>query len=82
MTSYIRLSNSDSRPSVKVGDAYKLITRRNYMEAMASRSTEVDTSDCDEVTESRPPVLRLRGAEKPERDTEDRFSQFEYISRP
>ena len=29
------------------------------MEAMASLSTEVDTSDCDEVTESRPPVLRL-----------------------
>ena len=49
------------------------------MEAMASRSTEVDTSDCDEVTESRPPVLRLRGAGKPERDTEDCFSQSEYI---
>ena len=49
------------------------------MEAMASRSTEVDTSDCDVVTESRPPVLRLWGAGKPERDTEDSFSQFEYI---
>ena len=49
------------------------------MEAMASRLTEVDTSDCYEVTESRPPVLRLRGAGKPERDTEDRFSQSEYI---
>ena len=49
------------------------------MEAMASRSTEVDTSDCDEVTESRPPVLLLRGAGKSERDTEDCFSQSEYI---
>ena len=29
------------------------------MEAMASHSTEVDTSDCDEVTESHPLVLRL-----------------------
>ena len=49
------------------------------MEAMASHSTEVDTSDCDEITESRPPVLRLWGAGKPERDTEDCFSQSEYI---
>ena len=49
------------------------------MEAMASHSTEEDTSDCDEVTESRPPVLRLRGAGKLELDTEDCFSQSEYI---
>ena len=41
------------------------------MEAMASRSTE--------VTELHPPALRLRGAEKPERDTGDCLSQSEYI---
>ena len=29
------------------------------MEGITPRSTEVDTSDCDEVTESGPPVLRL-----------------------
>jgi hypothetical protein len=52
VTSYIGLSNYDSRPSVNVGGTYKSITRRNYMEAMASRLNDVDTSDCDEVTES------------------------------
>ena len=42
-------------------------------------ANEVDTSNCDEVTESRLPVLRRWGAGKPERDTEDCFSQSEYI---
>jgi hypothetical protein len=49
------------------------------MEAMALHSTEVNTSYCDEVTESRQLVLRLWGAGKPERDTEDCFSPSEYI---
>ena len=42
-------------------------------------SLEVDTSDCDEVTESRPPFLRLWEEGTPERNTEDCFSQSEYI---
>ena len=38
---------------------------------MAPRATSEETSDCDDANQTRPPVLRLRGAGKPDHGRSD-----------
>ena len=56
------LSNLDSSPDAKLGGTFKVITGRDSPEALAPRNTDGATSD----SQTRPPVLRLQGAGKPE----------------
>ena len=56
------LSNIDSSPDAKLGGTFKVITRRDNPEALAPRNTDEATSD----SQTRPPVLCLQGARKPE----------------
>ena len=56
------LSQLDSSLSAKVGGTSKFTSRRDYQEAMAPRATSAHTSDSDDVSQTRSPVLRLRGA--------------------
>jgi hypothetical protein len=62
--SYMGLSHLDSSLSAKVGGTSKFTSRRDYQEAMAPRGTSAQTSDNDSECQTRPPVLRLRGASK------------------
>ena len=48
--------------------------RRDYQEAMAPRSNASSTSDDGGDNATRAPVLRLRGAGKPEPESEDCLS--------
>ena len=64
--SYMGLSQLNSRMSAKVGGTSKFTSRRDYQEAMALQGTSLQTSDSKSEDQTRPPVLRLRGAGKPE----------------
>ena len=66
--------HSDSNPDVALEGLSKFKRRRDYQEAMAPRSNVSNTSDNGGDNETRPPVLRLRGAGKPEQDSEDCLS--------
>ena len=65
--SYMGLSQLDSSLSAKVGGTSKFTSRRDYQEAMAPRATSAHTSDSDDVVQTRPPVLSLRGSEQANR---------------
>ena len=64
--SYMGLSQLNSSMSAKVGETSKFTSRRDYQEAMAPRGTSEQTSDKESEGQTRQPVLRLRGAGKPE----------------
>ena len=54
-----------------MGGTSKFTSRRDYQEAMAPRGTCAQTSDSKSEDQTRPPVLRLRGAGKPEHGESD-----------
>ena len=56
------LSDSDSSPDAKLGRTFQVITRRDNPGALAPYNTDEATSD----SQTRPPVLCLQGARKPE----------------
>jgi hypothetical protein len=56
------LGQLDSSLSAKVGGTSKFTSRRGYQEAMAPQGTSAQTSDSESEGQTRPPVLRLRGA--------------------
>jgi hypothetical protein len=72
--SFMGVCHSDSNPDVALEGLSKFKRRRDYQEAMAPRSNVSNTSDNGGDNETRPPVLRLRGAGKPEQDSEDCLS--------
>ena len=60
--SFMGLSQLDASRTAKVGGSSKFTSRRDYQEAMAPRATSEETSESDDAYQTRPPVLRLRGA--------------------
>jgi hypothetical protein len=69
--SFMGLSQLNSSMSAKVGGTSKFTSRRDYQEAMAPRGTSEQTSGNTSEDKTRPPVLRLRGAGKPEHGESD-----------
>ena len=65
------LSQLDLSLSAKVGETFKFTSRRDYQEPMAPRATIARTNDSDDDSQTRPPVLRLQGAGKPEHGESD-----------
>ena len=65
------LSQLDLSLSAKVGGTSKFTSRRDYQEATAPRATSAHTSDSNDVTQTRPTVLRLRGAGEPDHGESD-----------
>jgi len=72
--SFMGVCHSDSNLEVALEGVSKFKRRRDYQEAMAPRSNVSNTSDGGRDNETRAPVLRLRGAGKPEQDSEDCLS--------
>jgi hypothetical protein len=65
------LSQLDSSLSAKLGGTSKFTSRMDYQEAMAPRGTSAQTSDSESDGQTRPLVLRLRGAGKPDLSESD-----------
>jgi hypothetical protein len=65
------LSQLDSSLSAKVGGTSTFTSRRDYQAAMAPRGTSAQTSDSERECQTRPLVLRLRGAGKPDLGVSD-----------
>ena len=72
--SFMGVCNSDSNLDVALEGLSKFKRRKDYQEAMVPRSNVSNTSDDGEDKDTRAPVLRLRGAGKPEQDSEDCLS--------
>ena len=72
--SFMGVCHSDSNLDVAEEGLSKFKRRMDYPEAMAPRSNVSNTNDDGGEKETRAPVLRLRGAGKPERDSEDCLS--------
>jgi hypothetical protein len=64
--SYMKLSQHDCRLDAKLKGTSKFTSRRDYQVEMAPRGTSGATSARDSDSQTRPPVLRLRVAGKPE----------------
>ena len=69
--SFMGLSQLDASRTAKVGGSSKFTSRRDYQEAMAPWVTSEETSDNDDANQTRSPVLRLRGAGKPDHGKSD-----------
>ena len=65
------LSQLDSSLTAKVEGTFKFTSRRDYQEAMAPRATSEHATDSDDASQTRPPVLRLRGAGTPDHGESD-----------
>ena len=72
--SFMGVCHSDSNLEVALEGVSKFKRRRDYQEAMAPRSNVSHTNDGGRDNETRAPVLRLRGAGKPEQDSENYLS--------
>ena len=76
---FMGLSQLDVSRTAKVGGTSKFTSRRDYQEAMAPRATSEATSDSDQDNLTRPPVLRLRGAGKPDHGESDCRSEDDSV---